>query len=263
MRTDTLFYQIFQLLPEILGQLLGRDASTAHYDFKSVEIKELARSIDGVFFPPKDKPNQTIYFAEFQVQRDEGLYERLVTESFMYLGQYRPERFWQIVAIWIQASLDPGIPKHYQKLYEEGCLKVIYLDRLSHSESLSIGLLQLMVAKAKQPQDLQPQVIQLWQLAANFVQNPREREIIDLIDKVLLCKFPTLTLKEWKEMFELADVKKTRVYQDAVDTGKVLGKLESVPVLARMGASAEVIAKELGLALELVREAMQSSDSID
>jgi predicted transposase YdaD len=196
MKTDGLFYQIFQLLPEFLGQLLGGGASTAHYDFKSVEIKELARSIDGVFLPPSDAANQGIYFAEFQAQKDEGLYERLVTESFMYLGQYRPERTWQIVAIWTQASLDSGIPKHYQKLYEDGCLKVVYLDRLNHPESLGIGLLQLMVAKAKQPEDLRSEVTKLWQLTANFAQNPREREIIDLIDKVLLCKFPQLTLKE-------------------------------------------------------------------
>jgi predicted transposase/invertase (TIGR01784 family) len=256
MKTDTLFYQIFQLLPELLGQLLG-NASTAHYNFKSVAIKELARSIDGVFLPPGDDPSQWIYFAEFQAQKDDRLYERLFTEAFMYLGQYHPERSWQIVAIWMQANLDPGVPQHYQKLYEDGYLKVVYLDRLKHPESFGVGLLQLMLAKAKRPRDLQPQLTQLWQLAANFAHNPQEREIIELIDKVLLCKFPQVNLKEWKEMFELADVKKTRVYQDAV----AIGKLKSVPLLIRMGASPEEIAQELEVDLELVQEVIQSGDS--
>lgn len=93
MKTDTLFYQTFQLLPELLGQLLG-DASTAGYSFKSVEVKELARRIDSVFFPPKGGPDQRLYFAEIQFQKENALYERLLTETFLYLGQYRPKRRW-------------------------------------------------------------------------------------------------------------------------------------------------------------------------
>lgn len=51
MKSDSLFYQIFQKIPELLGQLLGDD-STDSYTFRSIEVKGLARRIDGLFFPP-------------------------------------------------------------------------------------------------------------------------------------------------------------------------------------------------------------------
>jgi predicted transposase YdaD len=72
--------------------------------------------------PPENEPDQLIYFAEFQAQEDEGLYERLLMEAFIYLGQYRPQRSWQAVAIWKNASLDCGVPQHYQELYGDGYL---------------------------------------------------------------------------------------------------------------------------------------------
>jgi predicted transposase YdaD len=50
MRTDSIFYQFFQLFPDLLGELL-KESSTANYRFTSIEIKELSRRIDGVFVP--------------------------------------------------------------------------------------------------------------------------------------------------------------------------------------------------------------------
>jgi predicted transposase YdaD len=42
MKTDSIFYQIFQTLPNVLFELLGESPSKAiGYQFKSVEIKEL------------------------------------------------------------------------------------------------------------------------------------------------------------------------------------------------------------------------------
>lgn len=99
MKSDSLFYQIFQTLPELLGQLLG-DGATHNYAFHSVEIKALSRRVDGLFQPPADEPQQPLYFLEVQFQIDERLYERLFTETFLYLGQYRPQKRWYCVALW-------------------------------------------------------------------------------------------------------------------------------------------------------------------
>jgi predicted transposase YdaD len=72
MRTDTIFYQLFQLMPNLLSELLGQVGND--YQFKSVEIKELSRRIDGVFLPTNSDSQQPIYFAEVQSPRDERLY---------------------------------------------------------------------------------------------------------------------------------------------------------------------------------------------
>lgn len=44
MKTDTIFYTIIQNLPSVLFELLEQPATQAsHYEFSSVEIKELSR----------------------------------------------------------------------------------------------------------------------------------------------------------------------------------------------------------------------------
>jgi len=93
MKSDSLFYQIFQKLPELLGQLLG-DTTTDDYTFRSVEVKGLARRIDGLFLPPVDKPHHPLYFVEAHFQKGDRLYKRLLTATFLYLGQYRPPKPW-------------------------------------------------------------------------------------------------------------------------------------------------------------------------
>lgn len=130
MRTDTIFYQLFQLFPDLLTDLLGEN-QTGNYSFTSVEVKELSRRIDGVFLPPNDAPGQRMYFAEVQFQKDDTFYERLMTETFLFLGQYRPHRLWRSVAICARRGLDDCVPLHYRELQDLGLLQVVYLDELA------------------------------------------------------------------------------------------------------------------------------------
>lgn len=65
MRTDSIFYQLFQTLPGLLFELIGQPATEAEgYEFTSVEIKELAFRFDGVFLPSPEQTQQPIYFVE-------------------------------------------------------------------------------------------------------------------------------------------------------------------------------------------------------
>ena len=256
MKSDSLFYQIFQKLPELLGQLLGDD-STDGYSFTSIEVKGLARRIDGLFVPPLDKPLQPLYFAEIQFQTDEKLYERLFTETFLYLGQYQPQKFWYCVAVWGSQNLDKGIPRHYQQQHEAGLLKIVYLDQLPDRPTIGINLLRLVKAPIKDPLEIREEVIQLRQTAQNSLSPSKTREIIELIDNAILCKFPQLTQEELRKMFDLVEIQQTRVYQDAKLEGKLEGKLEAVPVLYQAGISAEIIAQKLAIDLTLVQQTIQ------
>ncbi len=64
---------LFDLLP-------GVPENANRYRFASVAVKEPKFEIDGVFLPPEDQPG-VVYYAEVQFQRDERLYERVVSES--------------------------------------------------------------------------------------------------------------------------------------------------------------------------------------
>lgn len=77
MKTDSIFYRIFQTLPQSFFELINLPPSEANaYDFASVELKQTAFRIDGVFVPKDNQPKRTIYFVEVQFQRDEDFYSR-------------------------------------------------------------------------------------------------------------------------------------------------------------------------------------------
>ncbi|WP_212717938.1 MULTISPECIES: hypothetical protein [unclassified Synechocystis] len=67
-------------------------------------------------------------------------------------------------------------------------------------------------------------------------------------------------------MFDLAEIKQTRVYQDAKQEGKLEGKLEgrlegkleAVPLLFQAGLSPERIAQKLNLDLGLIEKVISS-----
>ncbi len=64
MKTDSIFYRLFQELSAIFFELIGNPPETANiYQFASVEIKQTALRIDGVFLPIQDEANP-IYFVE-------------------------------------------------------------------------------------------------------------------------------------------------------------------------------------------------------
>jgi len=54
------------------------------------------------------------------------------------------------------------------------------------------------------------------------------RELFEMIETILIYKFPQLTRKEVETMFDLIDIKETKIYQEAFEEGKLEGKLEGM-----------------------------------
>ncbi len=91
MRTDSIFYQLFQTFPSLLFELIGQPPSLANlYEFSSQEIKELARTFDSIFLPSENALYQPIYFAEVQFQPKSNFYSRLFAEIFVYFDNINP-----------------------------------------------------------------------------------------------------------------------------------------------------------------------------
>ena len=271
MKTDTIFYTLLQNLPSVLFEILQQSPTQAlHYEFSSVEIKELARRIDGLFIPKPEYPQDPIYFVEVQYQNDDNLYWRLITEAFVYLNQYRPDKTWKAVVLWAKRSLDPGIPIAYQTSLSDGQIQVIYLDELTDtSSSIGLGIIGLVVA----PEDEAVEVARnlIGQVQQADVSN--RRQLLELVERMLVYKFSNKSRQELEAMFGLTEWRKTKFYQEVREEveqelkqeveqeveqrTKIATKLEAVPRMLNMGFSVEQIAQALELEVEVVRKAIE------
>jgi len=139
MRTDTLFYQLFQTFNTLLFELTAQPVAEAiGYEFTSVEVKEKAFRFDGVFLPNiVEKP---IIFTEVQFQRNEDIYWDLMSESCMYLRQYKPTNNWQAIAIFARRSYDPGELPHFREFFASNRITRIYLEDWLDRETNSLGI---------------------------------------------------------------------------------------------------------------------------
>ena len=108
MKTDTLFYEIFQMQPRLLLELLGQEGDDIEeYDFRSVEIKQTAQRIDGLLIPKSDRLSSPVYFSEIQFQKDVYIYHRFFAEIFTYLKQYPDTPDWHGILIFPRRSFLP------------------------------------------------------------------------------------------------------------------------------------------------------------
>ena len=66
MKTDSIFYRLFQSYPAGFFELLNLPSITAEsYDFTSIEVKQLAFRLDGLFLPKSEE--QPFYLLEVQM----------------------------------------------------------------------------------------------------------------------------------------------------------------------------------------------------
>lgn len=140
MKTDSIFYRLFQEFPGIFFELISNPPETANvYQFASVEIKQTAFRIDGVFLPIQEE-NNPIYFVEVQFQSDTELYSRLLSEIFLYLRQNKPRSTWRGVVIYPTISIDTSDTKNCHEFFTSQRISRIYLDELGEAASLPIGI---------------------------------------------------------------------------------------------------------------------------
>jgi predicted transposase/invertase (TIGR01784 family) len=227
LKTDSIFYRIFQTDPGILFELLGQSADRAQgYEFRSVEIKQLAFRIDGVLLPKLDAPDQTVWFVEVQFQKDPHFYHRFFAEIGLYLAQHPKTEDWQAVVLFPNRKLEPEQRHLYRSQLNSDQVHRVYLDELKASEALGVGLVQLILARRTKTM-AQVQAL----LSRRDIQgqtNPKITEIIRLIETIIVYKFPQLSREEIEGMFGLSELRKTKVYQEALQEGKQEGKQEGL-----------------------------------
>ncbi|KAM3099701.1 Rpn family recombination-promoting nuclease/putative transposase [Phormidesmis sp. 146-12] len=214
MRRDSIFYKLFKQLPGLLFELIEEaPPDAARYRFDSVEVKESAFRIDGVFLPPDDAESKQIFFAEVQFQKDEELYRRFFSELFLFLRRSEVAYDdWAGVLIFGSRSMEPTSATWYRSLLSSSQIYWVYLDELGdwRDQPVELGVMLLTIAeKSEAPEQ------------ARFLMNRGaqlggRRDIIELVSTIMVYKFTELSREEVAAMLNIQDVQieQTRIYQE-------------------------------------------------
>jgi predicted transposase/invertase (TIGR01784 family) len=216
MRRDSIFYQLFRQYPALLFELWSEPPDRAsEYIFDSIEVKETAFRIDGVFMPP-DRSG-IVYLCEVQFQLDELLYERMLSEISIYTYRNR-ERFadWQAVVIYPSRSVEQSRTEMVREMLTSGRIRRVYLDELGEVETLPTGL-GLMVLTTLEGADETTQARSLIERSGG------DRAMIDIVSTIIVYKFGNLSRDEVAAMLGI-ELEQTRVYQEAKAEGELIGE---------------------------------------
>ena len=266
MKTDTIFYSLFQAFPGIFFELIDRSPEeAATYEFTSREVKQLAFRLDGLFLPTTEDPEQPIYVVEVQFQPDEDLYYRLFGELFLYLRQYKPRHPWRVVVIYPTRSIEREQSVHFGKLLSLDGVRRIYLDELGEAAELSLGVgaVKLVIETEEAAPELARRLIE--QARQQLTDEATRRDLINLIETIIVYKLPQKSREEIEAMLGLSELKQTKVYQEALAEGEQIGehrgelkaKLSAIPRMIEFGLSLDQIAQLQDLPLDVVQQAAQ------
>ncbi|MEA5574589.1 Rpn family recombination-promoting nuclease/putative transposase [Calothrix sp. UHCC 0171] len=258
MRRDSIYYKIFQRFPELLFELVDEPPEqTQNYRFESIEVKETAFRIDGVFLPPESATPRIIFFAEVQFQKDETLYHRFFTESMMYLNQNQGQYDdWYCVVIFPSRTLEPTDKKTHRIFLNSDQVQRIYLKELGTPEQQPIGinLMQLTIASKKAMAEQARLLIERVQLEETGTLP--KNEVIDIITTIAVYKFSSLSREEVEAMLGL-NIEETRIYQDLEHQTK----LKTAARFLSMGYSISEVAKGVDLSVEEVTKLASNPSS--
>jgi predicted transposase/invertase (TIGR01784 family) len=265
-QVDTLFYQLFQSFPIIFFELLGQPHTNAsNYEFTSPEVKQPTFRFDGVLKPKTESPSDTLYFIEVQFQKRAKFYTRLFAEINLYFNQYDPPyEDWYAVVIFKNRNTEVAAPLRYQEVMERRVVP-IYLDEIAAlaQRSVGVGLVQLLsvTSKRKLGERAQQLIEQAGQ--SQITEGALSREqAIELVQTIVLYRFPNLSREELEAMLGLADLKHTKVYQElqqevraeALQEGERKAKVELVARMLSRDFGVQEIAEILDLRTDTVTD---------
>ncbi|HAX79380.1 MAG TPA: hypothetical protein DCY88_27030 [Cyanobacteria bacterium UBA11372] len=275
MKTDTIFYSLFQAFPSIFFELINQSPEEAtDYEFTSREVKQLAFRLDGLFLPKSNDLNKPFYAVEVQFQPDPDLYYRLFSELFLYLRQYKPDYPWRVVVIYPSRSVEREENTQFGELIALNRVRRIYLDELGEAaeSSLGVNVVKLVIEAEETAPALARELIA--QTRQQVSDEAIKRDLIDLIETIIVYKLPQKSREEIEVMLGLNELRQTRVFQEALEEGRQEGreegrqegreegrqegKLQSIPPMIEFGLSKDAIAQILDLAPEVVEPAATS-----
>ena len=257
MKRDSLFFELFRDLPRGFFDAIGRsDVDPRQYELKSIEYKESAVRLDGVFLP-RTAAAGPAYIWEAQCYRSNTVYANLMSKIGRFLEHGDPSQEWVAVVIYPTRSLEQKNLGPYRCLLSSDQMVRVFLDELAPSETdrLELGILGLIAVgpdeALRKARELVPRV-RSSKLAVVF-----RRRVIQFIETVILHQFPKLSREEIERMLQVTDVRETRVFQEALQEGREEGREQAILDVAtrmlRLGRPVAEVADATGLSAVKVR----------
>ena len=257
-KTDTIFYNLFLEFPGILFELIDSNPEEAAiYEFTSREIKQPSFRLDGLFLPTTEDAEKPFYLLEVQFQPDEALYYRLFGELFLYLRQYQPPHPWQVVVIYPTRRIEREQTFQFGEILALNRVTRIYIDELGETPSGSLGI--EMVKLVIEDEETAPERARrlVAQAQIQIDDEASQRNLIKLIETIIVYKLPQKSREEIEAMFSLSELKQTKVYQEALEEGEIKAKLAAIPRMIEFGLKLPQIAQLQDLPLEVVQQTEQ------
>ena len=132
MKTDSLFYRLFQRKPQVALELLGLEYQSESYRFCSEEIKQTAFRLDGIFTPLGGNAGQPLIFVEVQYQPDDDFYDRFFSEITLYLRTHKPVHPWLALVIYPSRSVEKEASIAFSPFMELSQLRRVYPVSYTH-----------------------------------------------------------------------------------------------------------------------------------
>jgi predicted transposase/invertase (TIGR01784 family) len=165
------------------------------------------------------------------------------------------------VPIFVSRAVEPTDLVPYEPLLQSDKIKRIYLKDHPVPDNAGPGLaiLQLVTAPLHRARELVARIF-----AAARVDVPSaapQPNVIQLVEELMIRRFPGFSREEVRTMFELADLRKTRVWQEAheegiekgIEEGEARHKAKMVHRCLDKGMSTKEIADLLELSVQEVR----------
>ena len=259
MITDPIFYRLFETSPETFFLVLGMSPelarqTAAHYQYEALEFKETAHRTDGIFRPTA--PGLPLYFLEVQFYPLPSVFADLLVKAYTFLKQHDPGQEFCGVVLFASRELEPKETLPYEPLFAAGLVRRYYLDEMAEIANAPVGLAILYLLRQSEHQAPGTARGLVARVKTEIGDEALRADLVELIETIIICKLPRLTREEIQVMLQVHDIRKTRVYQEALEEGIERERRRSILQLATRKMPAEEIAECLGLDVEMVRETM-------
>lgn len=227
MKTDSLFYRLFQEWPELVLELAGLETPATGYTLRAEEVKQTGFRLDGVLAPPDDQPDWPLVFIETQFQPDPDFHARWFSELFLYLYRRPPRRAWRAVALFPNRAAEGTVEAAYEMLLAHPWVKRVYLEEALRAPAPTRGVRVLGLILA-------PPATVVIEAQALLAEEPAADggltgvALVDWVETLLVYKLPRLSREEIRKMLDIFNVelKQTRFYQEVFAEGLEEGHKE-------------------------------------
>jgi len=223
MKSDALFYQLFQTAPQIFFELIATTPACP-YQFKSITLKTAEKRLDG-FLEPTVK-GEPLYFVEVQAKKDEGMYWRILLEIALYFNQHpdRQDSPWSAVVIWFEENHDPGF-KIVPITSEDKIQRIISLQlpdvlKALPDSSLALNVLRPFIVD-NEAEVRQNFVTWVEQIHHNNLDPAAEQRLLEVLTQLIEQKFKTLSYKELAKMLNLLPLRELPSGQELLQEDRV------------------------------------------